>query len=77
MALNFGKRLGKNKRTMVSSSTDNANLNTVSGVPTGKSVKDVKTLSGVEVVDGPLPVDHKDMLGDFEVDRAPLFTSSL
>lgn len=43
----------------------------VLGVPTSKSIEDVETLTGVEVVDSTLMVNQEGMLGHLGVDGSP------
>ena len=40
-------------------------------IPTGKRVDTVQARTGVEIVDRPLPIDLKNVVGDRDVDTAP------
>lgn len=48
------------EETVVGSSTDDSNFDSVARIPTGITIEDVNSSAGVEVVDGSLTVDLPD-----------------
>ncbi len=64
------------EESVVSSSADDTDLDTVLGVRSGISVKDIKTLTSVEVIDGTFTVDHESLSRQLGVDRPPLQNDS-
>lgn len=50
---------------------NNTDLLAVLGVPAGETIKDIEARTGIEVVDGTLAVDQKDLFVNGSVDRTP------
>jgi len=59
------------EKSMVGAGTDNADVDSVSGVPSCVTVNDVDAVSGVEVVDSTFSVDFPCLFGHGLVNRSP------
>lgn len=56
---------------MVCSSTNDSDLDSILGVPSGVSINDVDSLAGIQVVNSSFTVDEPDIFRLFNVDRSP------
>ena len=59
------------EESVVSTGTDNTDLDSVLGVPAGVSINNVDSLSGIQVVNSTLSVNLPRVLGKLLVDRSP------
>jgi hypothetical protein len=59
------------EKGVVSPGADNADLDAVSGIPSGIPIKDVDVIASVQIIDSTFTIDFKCMLVHLNIDRAP------